>query len=106
MDIYYIDTVEQVVASEESEYTVNEYGKREQWKLSFPSVQAKYFKKLSDVSADLIGGDKENAKHYYMNIQIVDSEDNILKEEKLGEKQPVELKPEPEPEPENEVEEG
>ena len=100
MDIFYIDTVEQVIASEESEYTVNEYGKREQWRLSFPSVQAKYFKKLSDVSADLIGGDRENAQHYYMNIQLVDSEDNILKEEVLGEKQPVEPKEQPEPEPE------
>ena len=99
MDIFYIDTIEQTIASEESEYTVNEYGKREQWKLPFEQVQSKYFKKLSDVSADLIGGAKEDAKHYYMSIKIVDSDDNVIKKDKLGKRQNVEPKPEPTPEP-------
>ena len=99
MDIFYIDTIEQTIASEESEYTVNEYGKREQWKLPFEQVQSKYFKKLSDVSADLIGGAKEDAKHYYMSIKIVDSEDNVIAKQKIGTKQNVEPKPEPTPEP-------
>lgn len=98
MDIFYIDTIEQTIASEEIEYTVNEYGKREQWKLPFEQVQSKYFKKLSDVSADLIGGAKEDAKHYYMSIKIVDSEDNVIAKQKIGTKQPVEPKPEPESE--------
>ena len=100
MDIFYIDTIEQVVASEESEYTVNEYGKREQWKLPYEQVQSKYFKKLSDVSNDLIGGAKEDAKHYYMNIKIVDSEGNTYDKYKLGTKQDVEIKPVPNVEPE------
>ena len=95
MDIFYIDTIEQTIADEESEYTINEYGKREQWKLPFEQVQSKYFKKLSDVSADLIGGAKEDAKHYYMSIKITDSDDNVIKKDKLGKRQPVEPKPEP-----------
>lgn len=103
MDIFYIDTIEQVIASEESEYTINEYGKREQWKLPYEQVQAKYFKKLSDVAADLIGGAKENAQHYYMDIKIVDSDGNIHDKDKLGTKQPVDPKPEPNETP---VEEG
>ena len=100
MDIFYIDTIEQVIASEESEYTVNEYGKREQWKLPYEQVLSKFFKKCSDVSADLIGGAKEDAKHYYMSIKIVDSDDNVIKKDKLGKRQPVEIKPEPTPETE------
>ena len=104
MDIFYIDTIEQVVPGEGSEYTVNEYGKREQWKLPYEQVQAKYFKKLSDVSADLIGGGKENAKHYYMDIKIIDSDGNIHDKYKVGKRQEVE--PVPEPEPETPVEEG
>ena len=106
MDIYYIDTIEQVVASEESEYTVNEYGKREQWKLPYEQVEAKFFKKLSDVSADLIGGGKEDAKHYYMDIRITDSTGGSVKKESVGKRQTVERKPEPEPKPETPVEEG
>lgn len=102
IDIYYIDTIEQTIASEESEYTVNEFGKREQWKLPYEQVLSKYFKKCSDVSNDLIGGAKEDAKHYYMSIRIIDEDENILKKDKLGKRQPVELKPEPEPTPEQE----
>lgn len=94
MDIYYINTVEQTVAAEEYEYTVNEYGKREQWKLPYEQVLSKFFKKLSDVSADLVDV-KENGKHYYMTINITDTEDNILKKDKVGKKQDVEPKPVP-----------
>lgn len=101
MDIFYIDTIEQVIANEENEYTINEYGKREQHKLPYEQVQSKYFKKLSDVSADLIGDEKENAKHYYMDIKIVDSDGNIHDKYKLGKRQEVEKKPEPETPEEN-----
>ena len=45
---YYIDTIEQVKGTEEG--TINEYGKREQWKLPLEQVYAKYYKKLSDVT--------------------------------------------------------
>lgn len=100
INIFYIDTIEQTVAAEESEYTINEYGKREKWtNISYEEVQAKFFKKCSDVSADLIGGSKEDAKHYYMSIRIIDEDENILKKDKLGTRQPVEIKPEPTPEP-------
>ena len=75
--IYYIDTIEQTKGDENS---INEYGKREQWKLSYEQVLSKYFKKLSDVSAD-IGEDK---KHYYMDIRIVDSNGGVLKKDKVG----------------------
>lgn len=94
MDIFYIDTIEQTVAAEDFEYTVNEYGKREQHKLPFEQVQSKYFKKLSDVSADLIGGEKADAKHYYMDIKIVDSDGKIHAKQKLGTRQPVEMRTE------------
>ena len=60
--MYYIDTIEQT----KTEGGYNEYGKREQWKLPYEQVLSKYFKKLSDVSAD-IGEDKN---HYYMDIRM------------------------------------
>ena len=90
MDIFYIDTIEQVIPPENFDYNVNEYGKREQWKLPFEQVESKYFKKLSDVSADIIGGGSENAKHYYMDIKIVNSDGEIVKKDKLGKRQEVE----------------
>ena len=79
--IYYIDTIEQVKGTEEG--TINEYGKREQWKLPLEQVEAKFYKKLSDVSADLvtIGDDK---KHYYMDIKIVNSLGGIIKKDSVG----------------------
>ena len=94
MIFYYIDTIEQTVATEESQWTINEYGKREQWKLSYPEVQAKFFKKLSDVSADI------GKNHYYMSIKLRDSNDGVLDEYTIGTRQEPEPKPEPEPEPE------
>lgn len=101
MDIYYIDTIEQTVAPEDFDYTVNEYGKREQWKLSYEEVLAKFYKKLSDVSNDLVTIG-EGKKHYYMDIKIVNSDGGVEKKDKVGTRQPVE----PVPEPEENVEEG
>ena len=75
--IYYIDTIEQVKAENDA---VNEYGARQQWKLDYQQVLAKYYKKLSDVSADI--GDDKN--HYYMDIRIVDSTGGVLKKDKVG----------------------
>lgn len=80
--IYYIDTIEQVKADE----GINEYGKREQWKLPLEQVEAKFYKKLSDVSADLISID-ESKKHYYMDIRIVDSTGGVLKKDVVGTRQ-------------------
>ena len=99
---YYIDTIEQVVAAEDFPYNINEYGGRTKYAESLESVRSKYFKKLSDVSADLIGGDKEDAKHYYMDIKIVNSDGGIEEKYKLGKRQEVEPKEKPEPQPETE----
>lgn len=74
---YYIDTIEQTKGEENA---INEYGKREKWVLTYEQVLAKFFKKLSDVSAD-IGEDKN---HYYMDIRIVDSNGGVLKKDKVG----------------------
>ena len=102
INIFYIDTIEQVEAAADFPYTVNEYGKKEQWKdLTFEEVESKYFKKLSDVSNDLKSISSEK-KHYYMYIAICDSTGGILEEKTVGVKQPVEKKPDPEPTPEEE----
>ena len=81
---YYIDTIEQTKGTEEG--TINEYGKREQWKLPIEQVDAKYYKKLSDVSADLVTID-DSKKHYYMDIRIVDSTGGVIKKDVLGKRQ-------------------
>lgn len=78
---YYIDTIEQVKGSEEG--TINEYGKREQWKLPLEQVEAKFYKKLSDVSADLVTID-DSKNHYYMDIKIVNSKGGIEKKDVVG----------------------
>lgn len=79
--IYYIDTIEQVKGTEEG--TINEYGNRQQWKLPMEQVLAKYYKKLSDVSADLVTiSDDKN--HYYMDIKIVNSLGGIEKKDVIG----------------------
>ena len=95
MLFYYIDTIEQVVAADDFPWTVNEYGARTKYAESYEQVQSRYFKKLSDVSNDIIGGGKEDAKHYYMDIKIVDSDGNIHDKYKLGKRQEVEPRPEP-----------
>lgn len=83
---YYIDTIEQVKGSEEG--AINEYGKREQWKLPFEQVESKFFKKLSDVSADLVTID-ESKNHYYMDIRIVDSTGGVVKKDSVGKIQEI-----------------
>ena len=83
--IYYIDTIEQTKGDEGA---INEYGKREQHKLPLEQVEAKFYKKLSDVSADLISID-ESKKHYYMDIRIVDTTGGVLKKDSVGQMQEV-----------------
>lgn len=73
---YYIDTIEQVKGSEEGQ--VNEYGGRTKEGTDLNAVLAKYYKKLSDVSADI------GKNHYYMVIKIVDTTGGVVKEDKLG----------------------
>ena len=84
--IYYIDTIEQIKGTEEG--TINEYGKREQWKLTLPEVEAKFFKKLSDVSNDLVTID-DSKKHYYMDIRIVNSTGGCIRKDVVGELQEI-----------------
>lgn len=84
---YYIDTIEQVKGAEEG--AINEYGKREIVKNSdgtpapLETVESKYFKKLSDVSADLVTID-ESKSHYYMDIRIVDTTGGVVKKDSVG----------------------
>lgn len=95
---YYIDTVEQVKKKDEQGQVIeginegiNEYGKREIQKdsdgnpLAYAQVESKFFKKLSDVSADLVEID-ESKNHYYMDIRIVDTTGGVLKKESVGQK--------------------
>ena len=74
---YYIDTIEQTKGEENA---INEYGKREKWALPYEQVLAKYYKKLSDVSADI----GEGKNHYYMDIRIVDTNGGVIKKDKVG----------------------
>ena len=80
---FYIDTIEQTKGEENA---INEYGKREKWALDYQQVLSKYFKKLSDVSADI----GEGNNHYYMDIRIVDSNGGVLKKDKVGTLQTIE----------------
>lgn len=84
VNVYYIDTIEQVKGTEEG--TLNVYGKREQWKLPYEQVQAKYYKKLSDVSADLVTID-DTKNHYFMDIRIVDYKGAVLEKKTIGQYQ-------------------
>ena len=79
--IYYIDTIEQVKGEND---TVNEYGKREQWKLPLEEVESKYFTKLANVSNDIITPDNPDKNHYYMDIRIVDTTGGVLRKDKVG----------------------
>lgn len=78
---YYIDTIEQTKGENDA---VNEYGKREIVKdaegnpASLDTVLSKFYKKCSDVSADI------GKNHYYMDIKIVNSLGNIEKKDVLG----------------------
>ena len=95
---YYIDTIEQVKKKDEQGQViegVNEYGKREICKttdkdgnsvpMPLDQVRSKFFKKLSDVSADLVTID-ESKQHYYMVIKIVDTTGGVIEENKCGER--------------------
>lgn len=82
--MYYIDTIEQTQNEETGK--LNEFGKREKWDLPLEQVQAKFYKKLSDVSADLISIDPSK-KHYYMDIRIVDTTGGVLQKDSVGQMQ-------------------
>lgn len=73
---YYIDTIEQVKGAEEGQ--INEYGGRSKEGTDLNAVLAKYYKKLSDVSADI------GKNHYYMDIKIVNSLGIIEKKDVVG----------------------
>ena len=77
---YYIDTIEQVKGEND---TVNEYGGRAKEGSDLNAVLSKYFKKLSDVSADI------GKNHYYMDIRIVDTTGGVLKKDSVGQMQEV-----------------
>ena len=87
---YYIDTIEQTKG--EAEGSINEYGKREIVKntdgspASIETVESKFYKKLSDVSADLVSLD-ESKNHYYMDIRIVDTTGGVIKKDSVGKMQ-------------------
>ena len=92
---YYIDTIEQVKKKDEQGQVIegiNEYGNREICKnkdgnpLPIEQVESKYYKKLSDVSADLVSID-ESKNHYYMDIRIVNSNGGVLKKDSVGKRQ-------------------
>lgn len=104
VEIYYIDTIEQIKATEDSPFTVNEYGGRQQIKdENLDQVKSRMHSKVANVLNDLISTDPSN-NHYYMDIKIVNSDGGIEEKYKCGTKQPVERKDEPEPE--TPVEEG
>lgn len=84
--MYYIDTIEQT--KDEETGKLNEYGKREKWDLPLEQVQAKFYKKLSDVSADLITIDPSK-KHYYMDIRITDTSGGVIQKDSVGKMQEV-----------------
>lgn len=99
IDIYYIDTIEQVKAAEESPYTINEYGARKQYKESIDQVRSRMWATVSNVLNDLVTIDPSK-NHYYMDIKILNSDGGIIEKYKCGTRQPVE------PKPETPVEEG
>ena len=87
---YYIDTIEQVKAAEDFQWTVNEYGARTKYTETIDEVRSIYYKKLSDVANDLVTIDPETKHHYYMDIKIVNSDGGIEEKAKLGTRQEVE----------------
>ena len=104
VEIYYIDTIEQIKAAEDSPFTVNEFGGRQQIKdENLDQVKSRMWAKVANVLNDLISTDPTK-NHYYMDIKIVNSDGGIEEKYKCGTKQTVESKDEPEPE--TPVEEG
>ena len=83
---YYITSIEQI---KNEETTVTEYGKTEKVD-DYNTALSKYYKKLSDVSADL------DKNHTYMNISIVNSVGSVLKRDVIGAYQAETPAPEPE----------
>lgn len=71
---FYVNTIEQIV---DSEGNYSEYSKSEKV-ADFNSALSKFYKKLSDVSADI------DKNHTYMHIQIVNSEGFVNKTEIIG----------------------
>lgn len=70
---YYIETIEQIT----NEEGLAEYGGTEKVN-DLNLAQSKYYKKLSDVSADI------GKNHTYMNIKIVNSYGVTVKEDAVG----------------------
>ncbi|MBO4735713.1 MAG: hypothetical protein J5614_04885 [Paludibacteraceae bacterium] len=71
--MYYNTTIEQIIKDGE----LAEYGATEKV-ADLNSALSKYYKKLSDVSADL------GKNHTYMNIKIVNSYGVVVKEDTVG----------------------
>ena len=71
---FYINTIEQV---KDEEGKLSEYSKSEKV-ADYNSALSKFYKKLSDVSADI------EKNHTYMHIQIVNSEGFVNKTEIIG----------------------
>lgn len=87
--MYYIRSIEQITGDTEGTYT--EYAGVE--KVADENLaMSKYYKKLSDVSADI------EKKHTYMNIHIENSVGGIIKQDVVGQYMVEEPAPEPEPE--------
>ena len=70
---YYIHTIEQITKDGE----ISEYSKSEKVD-DYSTALSKYYKKLSDVSADL------SKNHTYMNISIMNSTGSVLKKDEVG----------------------
>lgn len=70
---YYIETIEQIT----NEEGLKEYGATEKV-ADETSAMSKYYKKLSDVSADI------GKNHTYMGIKIVNSYGVTVKEDAVG----------------------
>ena len=70
---YYIHTIEQITKDGE----ISEYSKSEKVN-DYSTALSKYYKKLSDVSADL------GKNHIYMNISIMNSTGSVLKKDEVG----------------------
>ena len=70
---YYIHTIEQITKDGE----ISEYSKSEKVD-DYSTALSKYYKKLSDVSADL------GKNHIYMNISIMNSTGSVLKKDEVG----------------------
>ncbi len=71
---YYIDTTEQII----KDGALAEYGGKEKAGTDESSALSKYYKKLSDVSADI------GNVHTYMNAKLVNSVGGEIKSDEVG----------------------